>query len=918
MDQFIKIANGKINKREDLYERTPKPFNEKIIKLNTSSQEVVFPREMSTAEELYAELDAMREEYRPFLLDVNPIDEKGVKRKKIPQFKVNGKIVKIPDYGGPTGNTQKVYETTFTLHKKANRHYRVVFSAVDYIAEVFVNNKFVGSHEGFFAPFKFDITDEVTDGKNALKVVVKNDFTYLGNERKLNGEKVQGDKLYACTGPGWDDPYLGWHHCPAGFGIFGDVYIEEGSAVVIDDIFVRTMQDYSNEVWIEAYNFGYEDVKPQFELSVFGYNFSDEVFKGLKLDVGENVYIRHGFNVFKFAFKIDNPRLWNNEKPWLYRAVVALKYGKSEQIKTRKFGVRTFSQDLKSEIKGAFFLNGEKIKLRGANTMGFEQQDVMRGDFNQLADDILLAKICNMNFLRITQRPVQEEIYDYCDMLGLMVQSDLPLFGVMRKNKFAEGVRQAEEMERLVRSHACVIVDTFINEPFADGRGEPHRHMTRPEMQSFFDACKAVVYISNPDRVVKSVDGDYDPPCDDLPDNHVYNMWYNNHAILFHKFNKGYWLPIKKDWYYGCGEFGVEGLDTVDLIKRRYPKEWIKEPFDPNDILYAQTGTNYCTFYSAGTSMADWVEKSRNYQAFAVKFMTEFFRRDPLNVSFAVHLFIDAWPDGWMKAIMDCERMPKPAYFAYRNALKPVITGFRTDRYTYFAGEQIKIENYICNDTNLKTSGKIVYCVKNSVGKTVFFGEEYISCNPCDSIYAHTVSFTVESVNSREKFKVCSYYVDDNSKSLNCVNEIEIEVFAPIKYVPNGKLKIIELKTRGEQKICGEKVKVFDMYAGGVYFVETPETGIFKDIKKDDLRWLYDKNTDMINYTANNAFTSEGFTPLIVKPKYSGVDMGREELMSFKRIGEEVVVITTINLLKENPIIALLLKDLNENICELK
>ena len=262
--------------------------------------------------------------------------------------------------------------------------------------------------------------------------------------------------------------------------------------------------------------------------------------------------------------------------------------------------------------------------------------------------------------------------------------------------------------------------------------------------------------------------------------------------------------------------------------------------------------------------------------------------------------------------------MPKSAYFAYRNALKPVITSFRTDRYTYFAGEQIKIENYICNDTNLQTSGKIVYCVKNSVGKTVFFGEEYISCNPCDSIYAHTVSFTVESVNSREKFKVCSYYVDDNNKSLNCVNEIEIEVFAPIKYVPNGKLKIIELKTRGEQEICGEKVKVFDMYAGGVYFVETPETGIFKDIKKDDLRWLYDKNTDMINYTANNAFTSEGFTPLIVKPKYSGVDMGREELMSFKRIGEEVVVITTINLLKENPVIALLLKDLNENICELK
>ena len=918
MDQFVKIASTKITERENIYERAPEPFVEKLLNLDSSAESFELPKEADTAEELSVLLDNAREKYRSFLSDVKPVSEKGVKRREINKFKLNGKIIKIPDYSGPTGNAQKVYETTFSLRKKADKRYRIAFSAVDYIAEVFVNDKFVGSHEGFFAPFKFDITDEVTDGKNALKVVVKNDFTYLGNERKLNGEKVQGDKLYACTGPGWDDPYLGWHHCPAGFGIFDKVFVEECSALVIDDVFVRTLPDYSNEVWIEAYNFGYDDIKPHFELSVLGYNFADEVFRDLNLDAGENTYIKHGFNVFKFAFKIDNPRLWNNDTPWLYKAIITLKLGKHEQIKIRKFGVRTFIQDLQSDIKGAFFLNGEKIKLRGANTMGFEQQDVMRGDFNQLTDDILLAKICNMNFLRITQRPVQEEIYDYCDMLGLMVQSDLPLFGVMRKNKFAEGVRQAEEMERLVRSHACVIVDTFINEPFADGRGEPHRHMTRPEMQAFFDACKAVVHISNPDRVIKSVDGDYDPPCDDLPDNHCYNMWYNNHAVLFHKFNKGYWLPIKKDWYYGCGEFGVEGLDTVDLMKRRYPKEWIKEPFDPNDILYAQTGTNYCTFYSAGTSMADWVEKSRNYQTFAVKFMTEFFRRDPFNVSFAVHLFIDAWPDGWMKAIMDCERMPKPAYFAYRNALKPVIIGFRTDRYTYFAGEQIKIENYICNDSNRKTNGKIVFFVENSHGKTVFAGEDYIFCAPCDSAYANTIAFTVQSVNDREKFKIHSYYVDENDESIYAVNEIEIEVFAPVTYVPNKKLKIIELKTRGEHDICGEKVTVFDMYAGGLYFVETPETGIFKDIKKDDLRWLYDKNTDMINYTANNAFTSEGFTPLIVKPKYSGVDMGREELMSFKRIGEEVVVITTINLLKENPVIALLLKDLNENVCELK
>ena len=44
--------------------------------------------------------------------------------------------------------------------------------------------------------------------------------------------------------------------------------------------------------------------------------------------------------------------------------------------------------------------------------MGFEQQDVMRGDDAQLIDDILLAKLCHMNFWRITQRPVQQKVYD--------------------------------------------------------------------------------------------------------------------------------------------------------------------------------------------------------------------------------------------------------------------------------------------------------------------------------------------------------------------------------------------------------------------------------------------------------------------------------------------------------------------------
>lgn len=786
---------------------------------------------------------------------------------------------------------------------------------MDYIAEVFVNGEFVGMHEGFFAPFFFDITDVVKKGENTLKVIVKNDYTYLGNACRSGGKVVNGDKLYACTGPGWDEPGEGWHHCPPGFGFIGKVYVEECDEVVINDIFVRVLPDYTLEAWVELYNFGYEDYPIELSLGVYGQNFDSVEFENLKYTPDEKIRIKNKHNILKIPFGIENPRIWSPETPWLYKLVASLKLNGNTSVRARQFGVRTFRQDVDAEIKGAFYLNDKKIRLRGANTMGYEQQDVMRGDTKQLIDDILLAKICRMNYLRITQRPVQSEIYDYCDRLGLMVQTDLPLFGVMRKTKFAEGVRQAEEMERLVRSHPSCILDTYINEPFPNGRDEPHRNMTREELEAFFDACTSVITMSNPERVIKTVDGDYDAPSKDMPDNHCYNMWYYNHGVEFGKFNKGYWQSIKKDWYYGCGEFGVEGLDTVDLMKRRYPKEWIKEPFDPNNIERAQTGKNYMAFYPKPTGgIEDWVETSRNYQADAVKFMTEFFRRDNLNASFAIHLFIDAWPDGWMKAIMDCERTPKPAFFAYRNALKPVLVSLRTDRYTAFVGEYVKIECFLCNDLNDDISGEIGYSVENERGEVVLSGKTKVGCAAEKSQYIHTLRFAIDKFsNGREKFSVKVVFEDGKN---DCGNEITVEIFDKITYKKNENLRIIQLRERGEFDIEGSRVKVAHFLGAGIFFIETPQIPPFKGLlKKDDLKNIYNKDTDMIDYVAFYSFSADGFTPILTRERgYGGYDLGIEEVISYKKVGDEIVVLTTMNLREENPVIMLLLKALNENL----
>ena len=55
----------------------------------------------------------------------------------------------------------------------------LAFQCVDYIAEVYLNGNYVGSHEGLFAPFSFDVTKYIRES-NELVILCKNDIPILG------------------------------------------------------------------------------------------------------------------------------------------------------------------------------------------------------------------------------------------------------------------------------------------------------------------------------------------------------------------------------------------------------------------------------------------------------------------------------------------------------------------------------------------------------------------------------------------------------------------------------------------------------------------------------------------------------------------------------------------------------------------
>ncbi|MFV0502442.1 MAG: sugar-binding domain-containing protein [Lachnospirales bacterium] len=657
-------------------------------------------------------------------------------------FKYSWIDIKTPDYRGPAGEDGKwkaYYKKIFSYPKnwRNKKKHRIIinFQCVDYKCEIYINGNYVGGHEGFFAPFSFDITNYM-ESENELIILCKNDISILGE-----GQYLDGDKIYAATGPGWDDPKVGWHHCPAGAGVFGDVSLELRPEIYIDDIFVRPdikndmvevrvgVINYTNELFFD-YTMDINLVPKNFS----GGSIGKKSFKVTSIGSGKNEY-RYFLNISKY-------RLWDLNTPWLYGAKVKLTKGKSTS-KIETFGLKTFISDENSDPKGKFYLNGRPIVLRGANEMGHLQQCVMNDDFDQLIDDILIGKLCNMNYYRITQRPVQKEIYEYFDMLGMMHQCDFPLFGFLRRPQFSEAIKQVTEMEHLVRNHVSCIMTTFINEPVCIRRTEDpnskfskryeakgHRHLLRDELEAFFEAARKTIYIENPDRVIKNVEGDYDGPTKTgMPDFHTYTMWYTNHGQPIGKLMRGYLPPVKKGWMIGCGEYGAEGLDPVDVMVYYYPKEWIEKEKDgtwyPHKIVRAQSHSVHGDWYKEQNTMNDWINASQLHQSNATKLMTDAFRRrgDLINHT-AIHLLIDAWPSGWMKTLVDFKRTPKPAYFAYKEALIPLKLNLYTGRNYAYSDETVPIETWILNDTYTNEDLTIHVEVWEGKNKTLAFEEK--------------------------------------------------------------------------------------------------------------------------------------------------------------------------------------------------
>ena len=224
------------------------------------------------------------------------------------------------------------YRRTFEIPSKwKGKKILIHFGAVDYEAEVFINEKKIGLHKGGYLPFSFDITDAVTNGKNELIVRVY-DPTDKGGQPRGKQDSIQKGIMYTPTS-----------------GIWQTVWLEPVSETHIEDI--KIVPDID---------------KKEVEVTVLSNTKNAKVLVELKSGKFQ------GKTNSPIKIKIPNPKLWSPQNPYLYDINVSIlgNDGKPTDKVNSYFGMRKISV---GEINGVkrLFVNNEPVFMNGPLDQGF-------------------------------------------------------------------------------------------------------------------------------------------------------------------------------------------------------------------------------------------------------------------------------------------------------------------------------------------------------------------------------------------------------------------------------------------------------------------------------------------------------------------------------------------------------------------
>jgi len=333
------------------------------------------------------------------------------------------------------------YKKVFHHQSKDEKRLFVHFGAVNYLAEVYLNGEKIGSHEGGFTPFQFEITDKVKEGDNTL--IVKVD-----NQRLHNG----------LPGAGYD-----WFNYG---GITRDVNLIETNKTFIEDYAVQLKKGSLNKVsgWIQLNGI---NAKQKIKIKI------PELNKLYKTESNSD-----GYASVEFDSKF---KLWSPQNPKLYKVIIETE---TETI-VDTIGFRCV------EVQGSkVLLNKKEIFLKGVN---IHEENPNKGTRAYSKEDALLllnsAKELGCNLVRLAHYPHSENMVREAEKMGLMVWNELPIYQHIQFSDSLVPIKMEtmlKEMIRRDRNRCGVIVWSLSNETYPD---KPNRNDALVELTQ---KCKAI------------------------------------------------------------------------------------------------------------------------------------------------------------------------------------------------------------------------------------------------------------------------------------------------------------------------------------------------------------------------------------------------------------------------------------------
>ncbi len=254
------------------------------------------------------------------------------------------------------------------------------FDGAAHDASVFCNGNFVMRHSCGYTAFTADLSDYVEyGGKNTVTVK-------LDTRESLNIPPFGFVVDYLCYG-----------------GLYREATLQIREQEFIEDVLIE--------------NIGTDSIKIKIQ--------SNSTTSSIRTDIldksGNTVASALGSEP---VICVENANLWSIDEPNLYTARVSLLSSDSAVIdeKNVRFGFR--SAEFRTD---GFYLNGERIKLRGLNRhqsyayVGYAMPKSM-----QYFDAEILKNELGVNAVRTSHYPQSQHFIDRCDELGIVVFTEIP------------------------------------------------------------------------------------------------------------------------------------------------------------------------------------------------------------------------------------------------------------------------------------------------------------------------------------------------------------------------------------------------------------------------------------------------------------------------------------------------------------